>query len=332
MPHNKENKGSKQKNFINENSIFTLIILIFIINKVNNKEPVFGELSNDEYIVTMGNNPAFPLENNEDLDIKNERLILDLENQKDLFDMVKVLKPHMSSKNRLFINNLEKWLLLLRDLNQLTTSLYTKSNIEKDPENEEPKSLIKFLYDIKPFIHTDYQNHIEEFIQGINSILDIQNNIFSLQYALNQSRNSNDDITKVNTIINALNPFMGENQKKNLAKFKQLSSIIEMINLSEDIVSTEHPSKNQANSKTAQGEENQSDILEILDIFDKPSDDINHGENHSFHDMQMALDEPIVDVKQSEDPLGKKEEFISEQSLEAIDQYESIQENNTGEA
>ena len=196
------NGKSISKRYFDENPMLTFILLIFIIKNLSTIS-TSSDLKDDEYIVAMGENPAFPLEEKGDIQ-KEKKTLIYLQNQKDLFTMIDILKPHMSYQNRYVINIFEKWLQVLNDLQSLTTSLNLKDNTIGDLEKEQPKSLLKFLYDIKPFIHPDYHNEIEGFIQGINSILDIQNSIYNLQYVLNQTKNSNDDATKIHTIINCL--------------------------------------------------------------------------------------------------------------------------------
>ncbi len=309
------NGKSISKRYFDENPMLTFILLIFIIKNLSTIS-TSSDLKDDEYIVAMGENPAFPLEEKGDIQ-KEKKTLIYLQNQKDLFTMIDILKPHMSYQNRYVINIFEKWLQVLNDLQSLTTSLNLKDNTIGDLEKEQPKSLLKFLYDIKPFIHPDYHNEIEGFIQGINSILDIQNSIYNLQYVLNQTKNSNDDATKIHTIINALRPLMGESQKKNLDKFKKLSSILEMINIDEDTTSTKNTPNNTADNRIEQRKEDKAELLEILDLFDKPSDDLVQDREETNRKQEKTNYSNIED-NSHEKILVEEEKDISKEASQSI--------------
>src|SRR5690554_3801278 len=124
IKHTKPNDLYSKKPF-DENTILTIIVFILIINQFSRKD-LFSSRKEiwpeDEYTVTMGNKPAFPLEKDEQIIKKEKRAILNIKNQQDLYSMLNSLKPYMSTKNRRIINVFEKWQVLMEDLNDLSTS------------------------------------------------------------------------------------------------------------------------------------------------------------------------------------------------------------------
>ena len=62
-----------------------------------------------------------------------------MQNQKDLFTMIDILKPHMATKP-LCNKHFEKWLQVLNDLQSLTTSLNLKDNTIGDLEKSNQRA------------------------------------------------------------------------------------------------------------------------------------------------------------------------------------------------
>ncbi len=311
----KGNELSK-KNPFNEDTILTIILFILIINQFNKKHPFSSEQAvfpEDDYTVTMGKNPAFPLDKDDETNInKEKKAILNIENQQDLFSMINSLKPHMSIKNRRIINIFEKWQVLMDELNVLSKN-FEDENDTLDISVNQPKNIVNFLYDLKPFIHPEYHYQIQQFTNGINSILDIQKNISNLQNTLSHINNINDNTKKVNNLVEALQPFMGENQKKTVNQLKNISQVLNMVKMAEDI--KESTKDSNITNEAKDQDDKKSQLMEILDIFDSPPNetkDEEHKEN-----LDEIIEQPGIQEQENEKIFEERLEH-EEQEYEEI--------------
>ena len=168
-----ESYEMQQKKSFNKNTILNILVFILILNQFNKKDSLSSDgdiWQEDDYTVTMGNNPAFPLEKEKGKYTKKDtKSILILENQKDLYSMFNTLKPHMSIKNRRIINIFEQYQALMEDLNDLSTNPIGENDL-LDLSRNEQKNIISFLNDIKPFIQPEYHGPIQQFSDRIDRI------------------------------------------------------------------------------------------------------------------------------------------------------------------
>lgn len=309
IEHSKANELNK-KNPFNDDTILTIIIFILIINKFNKKNPFSSDhpvWPEDDYTVTMGKAPAFPLEKDEETNIKKEKkAILNLENQQDLFSMINSLKPHMSIKNRKIINVFEKWQVLMEELNGLSKS-FKEENDTLDLSTNQTKNIVNFLYDLKPFIYPEYHYQIQQFSDGINSILDIQKNISNLQNTFSHINSINDNAKKVNNLVDALQPFMGENQKKTVNQLKNISQVLDMVKMAEGITSKESTKESNIANEAKDQDNKNSQLMEILDIFDSPP---------KKTEEEQSEEQPKIQKQEYEEIFEEPYEEIFEEPIE----------------
>lgn len=206
----------------------------------------------------MENNSSFPLNINSDeiYEKKEKKLILNIEKPQDIYLMINTLKPYMNEKNQYIMNLFEKWKDFIQDLCGISS--FQAHSMNNDRSINQFKDLTNLLSDLKPFIHEDYYLQLYQIFNDINKI---NESIINLQKTFKALNNMNDDEQKINTLIDAFQPFMNEEQKKTVNQLKSMSETIDIVNTL--IESTE---TNINSSQNEQGNKKSSNVMDILDI------------------------------------------------------------------
>lgn len=318
-----EQEKIKQNDVLQTNPIL-LFILFFLVSKQLQKKKRFSsegeDWIEDEYIVTMGNSPAFPSDTSNTYDEKKKGTILNIKDAQDFYGMMNRLKPYMNEKNQYLLSIFGKWRSLIEDLNNL-------SNFENDAKHKilsihEPKEIVSLLQDLKPFIREDYYSQLQQLSDGINEMMRINENIIHLQRTFEKINHIEDNSEKINTLINSLEPFMSKEQKKIIDQLKSISEVIDLMK-----TAVESKTKDTIN-KSNQENDKLSKLMELLNLLDSPpTEGVNAKASSQEQDNPQLLEQK--EIEKDETP---QYEEIFEEDLEAIKELERKEKlENSGE-
>lgn len=303
MDDNKEARGEIDQaqgaysSYKSNNNVILLFLFLLIIQQSQRKSPMFpkGEyLDQEDYMVAMGDKlPAFPLDEEDSLPKAKRSAPLRIKDSQELFSMLNRLKPYMNQRNRRILSVYGKLQDLLKDL----TDLSTLGLEERGDEVTSSHNILNFLSDIKPFVDEDYHPQIQAFSQGIHSLMEIQRNLFHLQRTLDHLSGKKDFAQRMNHLVDALQPFMGESQKKTVEQFKNLSQAMEIMKAAEGLKDKGKDTSSKEGSKNSQ-------LMELLDILDsEPQPKDSNREEHRKK-TQKAGSEEVLEAEPSDELEG----------------------------
>lgn len=311
MNKNKQNlinqKKLKKNSFLQTNPNILFILFFLAIKELQKKKEIFSKNEHwpqDEYIVIMEDSPAFPNHIEDTYEKKEKKTILNIKNSEDFYIMIDKLKPYMNKKNQYLLSLFEKWRSLAEELN--TFSHFKEDTPNKILSIEEPKEIVNLLQDLKPFIQKDYYFQLEKLSDGINEMIQINENVLHLKETFEKINNIEDKNKKIDTLLDGFEPFMDKEFKKTIQQVKTVFQIMDLVKTTTESKSTENNSNQEDNFS--------SNLMEILDLLDSSS---IKGKDKSIESEDLANSN-----------LSKQNKVKEIENSQNIPQYEEIFEEN----
>jgi hypothetical protein len=247
-----KSKEAVQKYNLFSNSNLLFFLFLFIIHntkKTLNFPDENSNLSEEEYLVAMEEAPA-------------NKPIFQLNNTNEIYSMMENIKPYLSTKNQHAITVLERGRKIAQDMNELLIMAPSGST---QASSIHPDTIVNLLSDIKPYINRDYHNQIEDFSKGIHHIIGLQKNINHLENTLSTIHTIKDDAKKIENIVHSIKPFLSKDKKNTIGQLENISQVMELMKTANIL----QKDLKEPSDATTEPSKKQSDIMELLDLFDK---------------------------------------------------------------